>query len=554
MSDAPWWRGAVTYQIYPRSFLDTDGDGVGDLPGIIERLDYVASLGVDAIWIAPFFKSPMADHGYDIADFRDVDPVFGTLADFDRLLRKAHALGLKVMIDQVPSHTSSEHPWFEESRRSRDNPKADWYVWADAKEDGTPPNNWLSIFGGPAWQWEPRRKQYYLHNFLAAQPDLNFHHPDVPGAALEHLRFWLDRGVDGFRLDSINFCFHDALLRDNPAKPAGQRVGRGFSPDSPYAYQRHLFNNTRPENLAFLARLRRLLDDYPDRVALGEVSSEDSLATMAEYTGDGRLHTSYSFELLGEEHSAGYIRGTVEALERRMPHGWPCWAISNHDCMRVRSRWAAPDAPDHAASLFSALACSLRGSVCVYQGEELGLPEAEVPYEALRDPYGIAFWPDSKGRDGCRTPMPWQDAWQGGFTSGAPWLPLDDRHRRLNVAAQEADPASPLNRFRRFLQWRGRRPAMKWGDIRFLDAPEPLLAIVRTFRNEAILAVFNLGGDAATLPLPAGELRVCGDHGLAHGRIEHGRILLPGYSALFAEMDAPPLPRAGNAVETIAGA
>jgi alpha-glucosidase len=234
-----------------------------------------------------------------------------------------------------------------------------------------------------------------------------------------------------------------------------------------------------------------------------------------------------------------------------MPHGWPCWAISNHDCVRVRSRWAAPDAPDHAASLFSALACSLRGSVCVYQGEELGLPEADVPYEALRDPYGITFWPDSKGRDGCRTPMPWQDAEQGGFTSGAPWLPLDDRHRRLNVAAQEADPASPLNRFRRFLRWRGQRPAMKWGDIRFLDTPEPLLAIVRTFRDEAILAVFNLGGEAATLRLPVAGIRVCGDHGLPGGRIEHGRILLPGYAVLFAEMDAPSsIPHADKAMET----
>ncbi|TBR39736.1 MULTISPECIES: alpha-amylase family glycosyl hydrolase [Dyella] len=539
MSDAPWWRGAVIYQIYPRSFQDSDGDGVGDLPGIIARLDYVASLGVDAIWISPFFTSPMADYGYDIADFCDVDPVFGTLADFDRLLEKAHALGLKVLIDQVPSHTSNQHAWFEESRRSRDNPKADWYVWADPREDGTPPNNWLSIFGGPAWQWEPRRSQYYLHNFLPEQPDLNFHHPEVPDAALGHLRFWLDRGVDGFRLDSINFCFHDRQLRDNPAKPADQRVGRGFSPDSPYAYQRHLYNNTRPENLPFLKRLRALLDAYPDRVALGEVSSEDSLATMAEYTGDGLLHTSYSFELLSAEHSARYIRGTVGALERGMPHGWPCWAISNHDSMRVRTRWAEPDAPDHVASLFSALACTLRGSVCVYQGEELGLPEADVPFEALRDPYGITFWPDSKGRDGCRTPMPWRDARQGGFSAGTPWLPLDTRHRRLNVEAQEGEAGSPLNRFRRFLHWRKQRPAMKWGDIRLLDAPEPLLVIERRLGDDIVLAVFNLGGAPANLPLAVGSARVCDDHGLPGGRFENGAIRLPAYGVLFAELDLP---------------
>lgn len=537
MNDAPWWRGAVIYQIYPRSFQDSNGDGVGDLAGIARRLDYVAGLGVDAIWISPFFTSPMADFGYDIADFRDVDPVFGTLADFDALLQKAHGLGLKVMIDQVPSHTSNAHPWFQESRQDRGNPRADWYVWADPSEDGTPPNNWLSIFGGPAWEWEPRRQQYYLHNFLAAQPDLNFHHPEVAEAVLDNLRFWLDRGVDGFRLDSINFCFHDRLLRDNPAKPGHQRVGRGFSPDSPYAYQYHYYNNTQPENLAFLTQLRRLLDRYPGAVALGEVSSEDSLKTMAEYTSDERLHMSYSFELLTDDGSAPHVRDTVENLERQMPRGWPCWAISNHDSVRVRSRWAKPNAPPHVASVFSALACSLRGSVCVYQGEELGLPEADVPFESLRDPYGIAFWPNAKGRDGCRTPMPWQDAVQAGFTSGTPWLPIDDRHRMLNVALQESDPESPLNRFRRFLEWRRYRPALRRGDIRFLDAPKPLLAFVRSFRGESILAVFNLGDTAATMPVPAGGARICEDHGLPAGRIGHGRIQLPGYSVLFAETD-----------------
>lgn len=322
MSNTPWWRGAVIYQIYPRSFLDTNGDGVGDLPGIIERLGYIASLGVDAIWVSPFFRSPMADFGYDIADQRDVDPLFGTLDDFDRLLARAHALGLKVMIDQVFSHTSDQHAWFRESRQSRDNPRADWYVWADAREDGTPPNNWLSIFGGVAWKWEPRRRQYYLHNFLSSQPDLNFHNPAVQQATLDYVKFWLDRGVDGFRLDSINFCFHDAQLRDNPAKPESERVGRGFSPDNPYAFQYHYYNNTRPENVGFLERLRALLDQYPGAVTLGEISSEDSLATTAEYTAPGRLHMGYSFELLVDDYSAGYIRATVEKLEATMRDGW----------------------------------------------------------------------------------------------------------------------------------------------------------------------------------------------------------------------------------------
>lgn len=537
MRDAPWWRGAVTYQIYPRSFLDTDGDGVGDLPGIIERLDYVAGLGVDAIWIAPFFKSPMADFGYDIADYRDVDPLFGTLADFDALLAEAHRLGLKVMIDQVLSHNSIEHAWFRESRENRDNPKADWYVWADAKDDGSPPNNWLSLFGGSAWQWEPRRGQYYLHNFLASQPDLNFHNAEVRAAILDSVRFWLDKGVDGFRLDAINFCFHDRQLRDNPPKPKHERTGRGFSPDNPYAFQYHYYNNTRPENLAFLGELRALMDGYPDVAALGEISSEDSLATMAEYTRPGRLHMGYSFELLTDDFSASHIRGTVQRLEAQMTEGWPCWAISNHDVERVLTRWGRGHSSAPLANLLTAMVCSLRGSVCVYQGEELGLTEAELPYEALQDPYGIAFWPQFKGRDGCRTPMPWNDAdAQAGFSRGMPWLPVPQEHRKLAVSRQDADPDSVLNGFRAFVRWRKAQPALRWGDIAFLDTAEPVLAFTRHLDGQTILAVFNLSDAAIDLRLPAmpGPLHPLDGHGLLQGHLEGGCLQLPGYGAWFA--------------------
>ncbi|MBS0569051.1 MAG: alpha-glucosidase [Proteobacteria bacterium] len=538
MTDVHWWRGAVIYQIYPRSFLDTNDDGVGDLPGIIERLDYVAGLGVDAVWIAPFFKSPMADFGYDIADYRAVDPLFGTLADFDRLLAKAHALGLKVMIDQVLSHTSVEHDWFRESRQGAGNAKADWYVWADPREDGTPPNNWLSIFGGSAWKWEPRRQQYYLHNFLATQPDLNFHHPDVRAAVLDAVRFWLDRGVDGLRLDAINFCFHDRRLRDNPAKPPDRRTGRGFSPDNPYAYQYHLYNNTQPENLAFLEQLRALLDRYPGVAALGEISSEDSLATIAEYTSGSRLHMGYSFELLTDDFSAGYIRETVRAQEARMRDGWPCWAISNHDVERVLSRWGNGNASTALANQLTAMVCSLRGSVCVYQGEELGLTEADVPYEALRDPYGIAFWPQFKGRDGCRTPMPWQDEPHGGFTRGAPWLPVPPEHLALAVSRQEADPDSTLQGFRRFMQWRREHPALRTGAIRFLDAPEPVLAFTRELDGACVLAAFNLSATAAELTLPTLRgARTLHGHGLHEGILDGHRLRLPGHGALFAALD-----------------
>ena len=539
MTDASWWRGAVIYQIYPRSFQDTDGDGVGDLPGIVERLDYVAGLGVDAIWIAPFFTSPMADFGYDIADYRNVDPLFGTLADFDRLLAKAHGLGLKVMIDQVLSHTSAEHAWFKESRQSRDNAKADWYVWADARADGGPPNNWLSLFGGSAWQWEPRRGQYYLHNFLTSQPDLNFHHPDVRAAVLDGVKFWLDKGVDGLRLDAINFCFHDTQLRDNPPKPKDKRVGRGFSPDNPYAFQYHYYNNTQPENLAFLGELRALMDRYDDVAALGEISSEDSLATMAEYTRDHRLHMGYSFELLTDDFSAAYIRGTVQTLEAQMSEGWPCWAISNHDVERVLTRWGGgrPSAP--LANLLTAMLCSLRGSVCIYQGEELGLTEAEVPYEALRDPYGIAFWPQFKGRDGCRTPMPWTDDPLAGFSSGSAWLPVPQEHRALAVALQEADPASALQGFRTFMRWRRAQPALRVGDIRFLDTAEPILAFVRSSGDDALLVAFNLSDREVSADLPLdGALPLLEGHGLPQGRVEGGQLHLPGYGSVFARLDA----------------
>ena len=537
MTQTPWWRGAVIYQIYPRSFLDSNGDGVGDLPGIAGKLDYVAGLGVDAIWISPFFTSPMADFGYDIADYRDVDPLFGTLEDFDRLLARAHALGLKVMIDQVLSHTSDAHPWFAESRQNRDNPRADWYVWADARDDGTPPNNWLSIFGGVAWRWDPRRAQYFLHNFLGAQPDLNFHNPQVRDAQLDNLRFWLDRGVDGVRLDAINFCFHDARLRDNPPKPAALRSGRGFSPDNPYAFQYHHHNNTQPEMLPFLERLRALTDGYDDVAMLGEISSEDSLATMSEYVTPRRLHMGYSFELLTEDSSPAYIRGTVETLEAKLRDGWPCWAISNHDVQRAVTRWGNGGNADDLAKQLVALVCSLRGSVCLYQGEELGLSEAEVPFEALRDPYGVAFWPNFKGRDGCRTPMPWNDEGHSGFSRGAPWLPVDAGHHQRNVARQQSDPDSVLNAARAFLRWRRAQPALVLGSIAFLDAPDPLLAFVREHDGRRVLVVFNLSSRPAHWPLPAGlSPRWLDVPGPVAGVADGAQLSLPSHAVAFAEL------------------
>lgn len=533
-----WWRGAAIYQIYPRSFADSNGDGVGDLEGILGRLDYVAGLGVDAIWLSPFFKSPMKDFGYDVSDYRDVDPLFGTLEGFERLVEGAHTRGLHVMIDQVISHSSDQHPWFKESRSSRVNAKADWYVWADARDDGTPPNNWISIFGGSAWAWDPVRRQYYLHNFLKSQPDLNFHNPAVQAAVLDVLGFWLDLGVDGFRLDTANYYFHDAELRSNPSARADVDPSTG-PPSNPYFFQDHIYDKTRPENLPFIEKVRQLLDQYPGAAAVGELGVDsDIAATMAQYTRrDKRLHMAYSFQLLTPNFSTSYIRKVVEEMERGIGDGWPAWAFSNHDVARVVSRWKFADAGERAAPVLTALLGSLRGSICIYQGEELGLTEAEIPFEKLQDPYGIEFWPDYKGRDGCRTPMPWTDeAPNAGFTASGkePWLPVSPEHLQRAASRQQQDPASALGRTRRFLKWRSQVPALLTGTIRFLDLPEPLLGIVREEGAAKVVAVFNLGAGPQTLDLgaEASGLEPCEASGFSvplHGSVLH----LGGLDAFF---------------------
>ncbi|MCL1065533.1 alpha-glucosidase family protein [Shewanella olleyana] len=542
MSQLSWWRGGVIYQIYPRSLMDSNGDGVGDLQGIIAKLDYIASLNVDAIWISPFFKSPMKDFGYDISDYLDVDPMFGTMNDFDELIAKAHQLNIKVVIDQVLSHTSEQHAWFKQSKLSRDNDKSDWYVWADPQEDGTAPNNWLAIFGGCAWEWEPRRQQYYLHNFLKSQPDLNFHNPEVRQAVLDNVEFWLKKGVDGFRLDAITFCYHDEQLRDNPAKPKDQRQGRGFSEDNPYAYQYHYYNNTRPQTVGFIEDLRALINKYPGAVTLGEVSSEDSLATMAEYTqGDDRLHMAYSFELLTNDFSAAYIRQTVEELEASIGDGWPCWAIGNHDVQRVATRWGKGETNPDLVKMLNGLLCSLRGSVCSYQGEELGLTEAPIEFEQLQDPFGITFWPMFKGRDGCRTPMPWlKDNQQAGFSENKQaWLPIPAEHKALSVDVQEANADSSLHAYRHFLAWRKQYPALVAGDIKFIESEEPVLAFTRHFETQTLLVVFNLANTDNQFDVSKFNIKqVIDNHGLTSGVLANEKILkLAAFNSFFAIID-----------------
>ncbi|WP_247646336.1 alpha-amylase family glycosyl hydrolase [Deefgea sp. CFH1-16] len=379
MKKSDWWRGAVIYQIYPRSFMDSNNDGVGDLRGILQRLPYLQSLNVDALWISPFFKSPMADFGYDVSDYCAVDPLFGDLADFDALIQAAHKAKLKIIIDQVLSHTSDQHAWFIESRSSRNNAKADWYVWADPQPDGTPPNNWLSVFGGSAWQWDSRRCQYYLHNFLSSQPDLNFHCKAVQKALLAELEFWLLRGVDGFRFDACIFHFHDALLRNNP--PALVADTTSVAASNPYGMQQHLYDKSQPENLAFLKKIRKRLNRYR-ATSIGEIGDDDSPKRIAEYTeGGDKFHQAYSFDLLTETFSAAHIRQRVEIMESQFAAlanpGWTCWSLGNHDVPRVATRWGKGRAGAPFSKLMIALQGSLRGSVCLYQGDELGLPEAD---------------------------------------------------------------------------------------------------------------------------------------------------------------------------------
>ena len=533
MIDKDWWRGAVIYQIYPRSYQDSDGDGVGDLPGITRRLGHIAGLGADAIWISPFFRSPMLDFGYDVSDYRDVDPLFGTLADFDALLAEAHRLNLKVMIDLVLSHTSDAHPWFTESRASRDNPRADWYVWADARPDGTAPTNWLSIFGGPAWEWDTERQQYYLHNFLTSQPDLNFHNPAVQDEMLDVARFWLDRGVDGFRLDTINFYFHDAELRDNPALAPEDRNDTAAPAVNPYNWQDHIHDKNRPENPAFLRRLRAVLDEYPAAAVVGEVGDgQYGLELQAAYTsGTDKVQMCYDFTFLsGTPPTGTRFAGVLDRVAEVNPDGWTCWAYSNHDVTRHATRWGLNDA---ACRTYAALLLALRGSVCLYQGEEMGLPEAEIAFEDIRDPYGLRFWPKFKGRDGCRTQMPWgADDAAGGFSQGKPWLPMPAGHLERSVARQEDAADSLLHFYRRMIAFRAEHPPLAKGDIAVTDRADDRLAFIRTHGMARVFCAFNLGPTEQTIALPAGEWRAAdAPFETAH---HSNTVTLPPWQAFFA--------------------
>jgi alpha-glucosidase len=525
----------VIYQIYPRSFQDSTGDGIGDLNGITSRLDHVASLGVDCIWLSPIFTSPQADMGYDVSNYTDIDPIFGTLDDFDQMLAKAHDLGLKVITDQVLSHTSDQHPWFVESRKDRTNPKADWYVWVNPKPDGTPPTNWHSHFGGPAWEFEAVRGQYYLHNFLSQQPDLNFHNPDVVDAILDTAKFWLDRGLDGFRLDTVNYYFHDKKRRSNPAAKGGKQV---MATDL-YGMQDNIHNKNQPENLRFLEQLRALCDRYDDIMMVGEVGDmgQRSIDLMAEYTkGSSRLHMAYSFAMLGPDFSPAHFRRCIEGFQKGAPDGQPEWSFSNHDVIRHVSRWA-----DHAVSeeAMARLACamlmSFEGTIGIYQGEELGQLETVMKFEELTDLQAIRYWPGIKGRDGCRTPMVWENiADNAGFSTGTPWLPVKAPQVEHAVDLQEAQEDSILHFYRDTIAFRKSHPCMTMGKTAWIDLPAPVLAFTRITANQNLTCVFNLSKVPQTLTL-TGDTALTGPQ---HATLNGGTLTLPGNGFAFLDHSA----------------
>jgi alpha-glucosidase len=524
----PWWLGASVYQVYVRSFCDGNGDGQGDFAGLISKLDYIAALGVDAIWLSPIHPSPDRDWGYDVSDYDAVHPDYGSLADFRALVDGAHRRGLKIILDEVLAHTSDEHAWFAASRDG-DADKRDWYVWADPKDDGTVPNNWLSVFGGPAWAYQPARRQYYHHKFLRQQPKLNWRQPQAREAALKVLDVWLERGVDGFRLDVANAFLHDEGLTGNPAIPAVERGKVEWSAAA--NMQRHWFDSNLEENRMVLDVIRQRVERYPDAFVFGEFSEEFE-RSGCYLPSDQGLHAGYNFALLVAQ-NAGDIAAHLRVLAAYPDH-WPCISFSNHDVIRTVSRFGG--ASTDRAKLMLALLFALRGTILLYQGEELGLPEVDLRRDQLRDPVGDLYYPLFKGRDGCRTPMPWDGASKNfGFSSGTPWLPPGPAHGALSVTAQEKDDNSPLNVARAMLKARKEHSALRLGSLTLVEAEGPLLAFIREHAGARILCLFNLSGERHTIAQTGvGDMLEFGTGDVLR---DGARLTLGPLAAFFARLD-----------------
>lgn len=480
---SPWWRSGILYQIYPRSFQDSDGDGVGNLRGVITRLPYLRELGVDALWLSPIFPSPMEDFGYDISDYTGVDPLFGTLGDFDALIAAAHDLGLKVILDLVPNHTSDKHPWFVESRSSRSNPKRDWYIWHDGRGEGGPPNNWLSEFGGSSWEFDAPTGQYYYHAFLRTQPDLNWRNPDVRSAIHYVMRFWLRRGVDGFRVDVMWHLMKDDLLRDNPPNP-DFTLGR-----QPYEQLVPLYSTDRPEVHAVVVEMRQVIEEFDDRVLIGEIYLPPEKLVAYYGRGLAGAHLPFNFALISTPWNAQAIAELIDGYEKALPPGaWPNWVLGNHDRQRIASRVGHDQ-----ARVAAMLLLTLRGTPTLYYGDEIGMPQVEIRPDQVRDPWEKNLPGLGVGRDGCRTPMQWDSTPHGGFSASEPWLPLDKNSARDNVTHERQDAASMLSLYRALIDLRRAKPELALGTYKPVSVIGELLVFEREHQGKRLLVALNLG-------------------------------------------------------------
>ncbi|MFZ6029441.1 MAG: alpha-amylase family glycosyl hydrolase [Chloroflexota bacterium] len=533
-----WWQQGVVYQIYPRSFMDSNADGVGDLQGIIERLDYLndgthESLGVDAIWLSPFYPSPMADFGYDVADYCNVDPLFGDLAAFDRLVAEAHQRGMKVIVDWVPNHTSDRHPWFLESRSGRDNPRRDWYIWHDPNEQGGPPNNWGSFFGGPAWTFDSKTGQYYLHQFARQQPELNWRNPQVEQAMHETLRFWLRRGVDGFRMDVIGLIIKDAALRDNPPNP---NAAADLRENDLFGRLIQQYNLDQDEVHAYIRRIRGVLDAFDDRCGIGELWGDlDRWVRYYGAHGEG-LQLPFNFRLMYQPWQAGAVRASVDAMEAALPpFAWPNYVLGNHDQPRLATRLGG----QAQARLAAMLLLTLRGTPTLYNGDELGLENGRIPPEKIRDPQGVNLGAE-RSRDGCRTPMQWDDGPNAGFSPAEPWLPVSDDYAARNVAVLSQEPASILNLYRRLLWYRRQHLSLSLGSYQPVDVADAnCFVYIRQAGGERHLIVLNFAGEPAEVALAghgSGDLALSTYLDREDAAFPLERIALRAYEGLIVKL------------------
>ncbi|QCR23189.1 alpha-amylase family glycosyl hydrolase [Pontibacter sp. SGAir0037] len=477
-----WWQTGVIYQIYPRSFQDSNNDGIGDLKGIISRLDYLKWLGIEAIWISPIFSSPMADFGYDISDYKGIHPLFGSMEDFEKLEQEVHSRGMKLILDLVPNHTSNEHPWFLESRSSRDNPKRDWYIWKDALPDGSEPNNWLSVFGGSGWEWDEKTEQYYYHAFLKEQPDLNWRNPEVQEAMLDVMRFWLDKGVDGFRIDVMWHMIKDDQLRDNPKNPDYEPYMATYEKLLP------VYSTDQPEVHDIVKMMRKVTDAYKDRLIIGEIYLP--IHKLITYYGseEKEAHLPFNFQLLNAEWKAEQIASIIDQYEGALPaDGWPNWVLGNHDQPRITSRVGSTQ-----ARVAAMLLLTLRGTPTIYYGEEIGMHDVPIPLEEVQDPQGLNMPDLNLSRDPARTPMQWDDSENAGFSSARPWLRLADNFRRENVKVQQNNNYSMLTFYKRLIQLRKQEPALHQGDYIPVGSDRQMLAYIRVYEQQRFLIVLNL--------------------------------------------------------------